>query len=167
MSFHDLCVPSCYDAVSSVSPVTYVKAIGAVSAAMFIGEFAGRKYKVVYRPSFFMKKAASGCINFYTKAGKAFAWVGSYLTEIDLKEVTETAVALGKPTFDLVKSPFYTFVGYAEKAASYGNKEWMIYIGSSLLVAVLGYAWYYISGRYSWMNVWTPARYFINKRLSL
>ena len=156
---------NCLDAAMTVSPMTYVKTLAGVSTGLFIGEYLGRKYNVIYRPSFFINEAAISCTKFSTNLGKAFAWLGSYLTQIDLKEITETATALGKPTFDLVKSPLYTLVGYAEKATSYGNKDWMVYCGSALLITVLGYTWYYMSTRYPWLNIWTPALNFYRQQI--
>lgn len=150
----------------SVSPSTYLKVIGVVSAVVFTGEFIGRKKNFVYRPSFFIAKTANGLTTFFTKLGEGYAWIGSYLTQIDMKEITNTAIAIGEPSWNLVKSPVYTIIGYAESAATYGNKEWMIYIGSALLTALIGYGCYYMSARYPWLNIWSPMLNIVKRRIA-
>ena len=140
----------------SIPLSTYVKVFGTVSLVVLGWEHYGRKQPMAYRPSTLIESSAIISQNFFKRTGEILAWLSSYLTQIDLKEFGETLMAVGKPTCDLVVSPFYIFWGYVCKAANYGNKSWLVYVGSSLLAAVLSYGWYYLSFRYPFLNFWNP-----------
>ena len=142
--------------VHSVPFGTYAKVFGAVTLVVFGWEHYGRKNLVVYRPSTALEYCAKTSQKFFRFTGEKMAWISSYLTQIDLRDLGATVVAVTKPTWDFVTSPFYMLYGYACAAANYGNKTWLVYAGSSLLAFALLFGWYYLSTVYPKLNFWRP-----------
>lgn len=121
---------------------------------------------VVKRPSIALTYGATQSKKFFEYCGKQFAWLSSYLTQLDLKDFGKTIYDVGKPTFDLfIASPFYFIKGYADKASSYVKKEWMIYVGSILGILMLIFGWYKLGHYCPRINFWTPIVTFIREHL--
>ncbi|XWV24999.1 putative ORFan [Tupanvirus deep ocean] len=125
-----------------VSFRTLVKVLGSVTLATLVWEHVGRKRESDLRPSVGLSLASEKSVLFFNRVGSGLAWLSSYLTQVDLKDVGVTVRDVGKPTFDLVTSPLHTLSGYVKKAHSYQNKQWMVYVGSGIAV-VLALAGYY------------------------
>lgn len=100
---------------------------------------------VVNRPSIGLTKLSNKSQQLFEWCGRNLAWLSSYLTQIDLKEVTKTVFPVVKPICTMVVSPVYFIYGYFKAAAEYLGKEWLIYLGSALVVVMLGVGWYQFS----------------------
>ncbi len=105
-------------------------------------EHLGRLYRWPIRLSSLLGPAATFLRHTFETGGKLFAWVSSFLTYLDLKDLGQTIYELAKPCYDIVVSPYYFFYGYVSQALTYLNKTWMIYIGSALLLGLAVYGLY-------------------------
>lgn len=105
-------------------------------------EHLGRLYQWPIRLSSLLGPAATFLRHTFEAGGKLFAWVSSFLTYIDLKDLGQTIYELAKPCYDIVVSPYYFFHGYVTQALTYLNKTYMIYIGSALLIGLTVYGLY-------------------------
>ncbi|XWV26246.1 hypothetical protein QJ857_gp0829 [Tupanvirus soda lake] len=126
---------------------TLVKVVGNVALATLVWEHIGRKRETDFRPSVGLTLASDKSKNFFNWVGRGLALTSSYLTQLDLKDIAITVRDVGKPSVDLVVSPFHTLYGYVNKAQSYHKKEWMVYFGSGLAVLFMC-AGYYRFGNY-------------------
>ena len=143
---------------------TYAKYFGTAAVIVLGWEHIGRKQKTKIRPSVGLTWTSDKSQKGFKWLGEQAAWISSYLTQIDLKEFGVTIHAVGKPMFDLISSPFYAVAGYVGMAASYANKEWLIYSGSALLVGALTYAYYLLGSRYPTLDIWTPVIDFVRTK---
>lgn len=119
-----------------------------ISTSTIIWEHVGRKYNHVHRPSVWLEFFSVHAQCMFKKIGIFIAWISSFLTQIDLKDLLKTIHDLIKPTFDLVTSPLYIIVGYINEATTYIDKTWLVYIGSVILLCCIFYGLYFIYKRY-------------------
>ena len=150
-------VKSAFGAVTGVPLRTYAEVLGGTAVAVLIAEHVGRKYQSTKRPSVALAYSADKCQKFFQWLGEQFAWASSYLTQLDLKDVGVTLYDVGKPTVDLMLSPFYSIYGYLKRAMSYQNKSWLVYVGSGLLTTLALAGWYRLSYTWPQLNIWSPA----------
>lgn len=118
-------------------------ALGGLFFALAIGilfwEHFGRKYGSNYRPSIGLDSLSNKSRNLFCAFGRKCAWISSYLTQIDLKEIGMTIEDVITPTWNLLTSPFYMIYGYVHTAATYGKKQWMVYFGSAIGLLLISY----------------------------
>jgi len=132
---------------------TACKIFFVVILCLFVWEHIARKGELDYRPSVALHTISENAQNFFEKVGVYFAWFGSYLTLIDLKDFAVTIYAIGEPIFGLIISPAYVIYGFVMEAASYANKQWLVYTGSCLLVILSMFTYYKVSVRYPKINL--------------
>ena len=150
-------VKSSVGSLTSVSMGTYFKIFGSSAFVVLALEHFGRKTESNVRPSTALTWTADRCKNGFKRLGEQFAWLSSYLTQLDLKDVGLTIHDVAKPTFDLAISPFYSIYGYLSKAASYREKMWLVYLGSGLMTTFLFVGWYQLAKMYPSLNIWRLA----------
>jgi len=119
-----------------------------VCFTILIYEHIGRRYDIIVRPSVGLEYVANKSIDFFKKIGILFAWVSSYLTEIDLYDMYQTLYDIVTPLIKLLFAPFYFCYGYLLEVATYENKWWMIYVGSGIIIAMLIFISYKLLCRY-------------------
>jgi hypothetical protein len=106
---------------------------------VLIWEHLGRKRDSKCRPSVGLEIISTKSRNLFRTFGRDLAWVSSYLTQIDLQDIGKTLEAVLRPSWNLVTSPLCTISGYVRAAASYKNKQWMVYAGSVIGLALIFY----------------------------
>jgi hypothetical protein len=116
--------------------------------SILVWEHVGRGHEMNFRPSIGLKIVAGWAQDFFTRFGKFFAWVSSFLTNIDLQEVWKTIYDIGRPIFDICTSVFYFAKGYVEYATEFVNKTWLVYVGSIVVGLFFVFGWYKLSSRY-------------------
>ncbi len=128
--------------MSSMSGSTFGGLLISTVIGTLTWEHIGRKRDIRYRPSVGLDFVSVKSRKLFRALGTKCAWLSSYLTQIDLKEIGVTINDVMKPTWDLVTSPFCAISGYVRTAAGYGRKQWMIYAGSALSIILLSYGLY-------------------------
>ena len=103
---------------------------------VFSWEHYARTHEKTFKPSVFISWLATKFQTFYTRVGKIVAWVSSFYTMIDLKELWVTYDNLAKPTVDLLTSGLWTFKSYYDEMKLYDH-PYLITLGSGTIVAVL------------------------------
>lgn len=151
--------------LSPVTLTTCLKASGVIGTSIFIVELIARKKNIKWRPSYCIAVSAKNMRRFFSAVGEKIAWISSYLklvkkifNWINLHELADTAIAIGKPTFELITSPMYTFSGYIKAAMRYGETSWMVYMGSLMMIGVLGSTIYYSQTNPN-MKLWITSNY--------
>ena len=107
--------------------------------AIIIGEHISRLQNLPIRLSTLLISTATFMREVFETTGRLFAYISSYLTEIDLIELAHTLCDLIKPIIEIIGSPYYFLSGYMEQAERYVDKVWMVYVGSVLLIATVSY----------------------------
>lgn len=143
------------DVLSKVPYRTVGKYMGMATLFILSWEHIGRKYEettrkkleeqgkelktsIFYiRPSIIMKMTHKKSKDFFEWIGKKFAWISSYLSFFDLKDISITIRDVFKPTIKFMLSPFHMISGYVKKAHEEKNNKWTIYIGSTILIVTL------------------------------
>jgi hypothetical protein len=87
------------------------------------------------------------CRRFFTTVGMIFAKVSSYLTWIDLNEFGQTVYELCSSIVNFIMSWTYVCNGYEMALRVYHNPA-LVQIGSGILIACIGLAFYY---KYEWV----------------
>ncbi len=147
--------------------MTHFKILSGVFLGTIVVEHIGRKFETEKRPSIILNKIADESKIAFKKLGTGFAWLSSYLTLADIKDIAISVHDVVKPSIELTTSPFYSVYGYIKKADTYGNKNWMIYTGSGLGVGLSVFGYYKLSKRYPSMNFIAPAFVKIRQTLKM
>ena len=134
------------------TPKNILVSLGILFLVLFAWEHYGRKTSTQLRPSIFLTSIATTLQKFWQYLGELVAKVSSYLIHLDFTELFETVYALVNPIISIVASFLYFIKGYACKAASYETREWLVYAGSALLAALIGFGLYYLNKKYDLLN---------------
>ncbi len=127
---------------SYINQMNYLKICIVVLLVIIIGEHISRLQNLPIRLSTLLVFASTFLRKVFESAGRLFAWISSYLTEIDIMELAHTLCDLIKPTIKIICLPYYFLLGYMEQVETYVDKVWMVYIGSVLLIATVSYFCY-------------------------
>ena len=111
---------------------------------LIITEHIAHKQQSNKLPSVALTYVAEQFQRFFQWIGELVAWVSSFLTIINLYELVKSISAILNPILDIIVSPLHTIYGYLQMANSYSNNL-LVYIGSGLLVAAVGAAWYHFN----------------------
>ena len=133
--------------------VSFLKIFGIVVITILFWEHLVRKSDTTIRPSIGLQFVSKKSQEFFDWVGRTIAWISSYLTQIDLKEFVDTCWAIGKPTLEILASPFHVIVGYVVAANTYTNGI-LVYVGTGIIIiAVL-----FICYKYDYFKYLRPLR---------
>ncbi|AYV85065.1 MAG: putative ORFan [Satyrvirus sp.] len=135
-----------------ISYAFFAKIFGCCMLATLIWEHFGRRYNSRIRPSVMLTFLSEKFQKFFRIVGEYAAWISSYLTQIDLKDLFRTIGDIVNPAFGLIVSPLYFIYGYVMTAKTYLNKTWLIYAGSVILVAVFMAGYHKLTFYYPSLN---------------
>jgi hypothetical protein len=111
----------------------YAASAAATVLTTFIWELIARKKSSQKKPSVAIAWCATQSKYGWSRLGRGFGWLSSYLTIVDLHDVWGTVEDLVRPTWNLIVSPFAFFSGYWQTAQKY-KYPILVCLGSLLLV---------------------------------
>lgn len=120
---------------------TCLKVVGCAIVALIIVEHIAHTQQSNVKPSVALNCVATQFQRFFQWIGEVVALFSSFLTIINLRDLGVSIDAICTPILCIIFSPFYTIYGYLTMANSYSN-NWLVYIGSGLLVIAVIYGWY-------------------------
>jgi len=127
------------------STITYV---GVGLLVLFGWEHSCRLHKIQYRPTTALNALTKKSRQLFTFIGATLAELSSYLTWIehflkwiDLKQFYETFSDLFQSSGKLVFSFLYVLKGYFDQALKYVDRSHLIYLGSLILIGIMGYVY--------------------------
>lgn len=117
---------------------------GLFGLVIFLWEHIGKVKDITFRPTYFINELTAILVKIATKLGVLFAQISSWLYEIKeilnlrLKELALTFFELFDSILKLfIKPTINFFEGYYETAKEYLSDNYLIYIGSFLLIMLL------------------------------
>lgn len=104
-------------------------------------QYIGKKYGTTVLPSVFLTSLSTRLQNVWSWVGKAFAYVSSYLTYINLTELWQAVHEVFNPLFGIFSSPAQFVIGYCKYINEHvaKNMTYLIPIGSVMLVLLVLY----------------------------
>lgn len=119
-----------------------VKIILIGSSALFALEHISQLQQFAIKPSTVLRFCANKSIDFFMMIGRSLAKISSFLTLINFEDLVKTFCEIVSPLIDLVSSPLYIANGYICQALTYVDREVLVYVGSALIISLLGYICY-------------------------
>lgn len=124
-------------------------AAGIAFIGIFIAEYQYadvKNYKDIprYIPSRFLREVATILGKCFEAAGRAFAWISSYLAAIDLDKIWRVFQRIFFAVWLVVLSPFEFLWGFVKESRVWKH-PWLVPVGSGILVVVAGFAATYTS----------------------
>lgn len=106
---------------------------------IFITEHVGRYYEIIHRPSTLINFLANKSSSLFKTIGQVIANLSSFLTRIDIDDLLVTVKSIINPIIQLIGSPWNFMTGYFETAIAYVGKSFSVYLGSGMLILLIGY----------------------------
>ena len=141
---------------SAATNSTYWKMSGAITVGLFFWEHMARMRQSNVKPSVAIRTVDTNVRIVFNKIGVTIAHLSSFLHWINLRELEKTLLDLLKPTFDLIASPTDIIKGYWTQIRDYNYSAWKTYIGSFVMLAILGMTY---RNRQSLMNMMPVNRF--------
>lgn len=113
--------------------------------SVFVWEFATLHKPDALKPSDVLEHVYTFSEKMFTKVGKAFAWISSFYTLLDLQDLGTAFCNLILPTIRIILSPLATVHGYLTYAKVYDN-PWLVCAGSFTLAGIFLYFVHYMWG---------------------
>lgn len=109
---------------------------------LLIWEYMGQLKQSNKRPSIPLLWISNFIKKFFEKIGSSFAFVSSFLVKLNFKLLWKSIVDLLRPFWEIIKAPIHFYNGYMQKAASYGDKKNIIFLGSIIWIFFFAYLLY-------------------------
>ena len=113
----------------------YYSVVG-LPIGLLLWEYIAKKQISPYKPSALFDQLALYSVNCWYKIGGFAAYMSSFYTCINFKEVVEAAHDLVKPIFDIATSPYYFVKGYVNVSTLYEH-PYLVVLGSVTILAVM------------------------------
>lgn len=131
-----------------MSWTTYLYVALAISFTIFVLQHVGRKQGWTYTPGYFIDLVATFAEKAWAKIGRFCAWISSFYTYIDLKDLWLTCDQLVGPVVRFFFSWTKAITAYVSEMKLYDH-PYLISLGTSTIVAILAALIYH---KYDWVH---------------